>query len=224
MFGTKHILLIDDDRALRSTLAAALESEGGFRVSEACSAADAMRALSGHTRYDAVILDVALGDGDGCDLCLRLRRDGMRAPILMLSAVTSEQEVVRGLECGANDYMVKPFRLAELSARLRAQIRAWELSEDAVLPVGPYQFHPGRRQLHDPARNQRIRLTDKEAAVLKFLYRAGAEPVARQRLLHEVWGYSQAADSHTVETHIYRLRRKIELDAGSARIVVNIDG
>ena len=225
MSGHKHILIVDDDRALRSTLAAALETDGAFEVTQADSAADAIvKTQSRALRFDAVILDLALPDADGCDLCGRMRRGGLRVPIIMLTGRATEQDVVRGLDAGANDYMVKPFRLAELTARLRAQIRAHETSEDAVLVIGPYHFRPGSRSLHDPLENRRIRLTDKEASVLKFLYRAGGKPVGRQTLLREVWGYAKGASTHTVETHIYRLRRKIEPDPGSARILLNEDG
>jgi DNA-binding response OmpR family regulator len=221
----KHILIVDDDRALRSTLAAALEMDGAFAVTQADSAADAMiKTQARALRFDAVILDVVLPDADGCDLCARLRRNGLRVPIIMLTGTADEQDVVRGLDAGANDYMVKPFRLAELTARLRAQIRAHETSEDAVLVIGPYHFRPGSRSLHDPLENRRIRLTDKEAAVLKYLYRSGGKPVGRQTLLREVWGYAKGASTHTVETHIYRLRRKIEPEATSVRILVNEDG
>ncbi len=225
MSGQKHILIVDDDRALRSTLAAALEMDGLFEVTQADSAADAMAKTQARgLRFDAVILDITLPDGDGCDLCARMRRSGLRVPIIMLTGASSEQEVVRGLDSGANDFMVKPFRLAELTARLRAQIRAHETSEDAVLVIGPYHFRPGSRTLHDPLENRRIRLTDKEAAVLKFLYRAGGKPIGRQTLLREVWGYAKGASTHTVETHIYRLRRKIEPETSSARILLNEDG
>jgi DNA-binding response OmpR family regulator len=225
MSGQKHILIVDDDRALRSTLAAALETDGAFAVTQVDNAAEAVaRAQTRALRFDAVILDLALPDADGCELCARMRRGGLRMPIIMLTGRTSEQDVVRGLDAGANDYVGKPFRLAELRARLRAQIRAHETSEDAVLMIGPYHFRPGERTLHDPVDNRRIRLTDKETAVLKFLYRTGAKPVARQTLLREVWGYAKGASTHTVETHIYRLRRKIEPDPGSAQILVNEEG
>src|SRR5580658_9712477 len=141
MSGQKHILIVDDDRALRSTLAAALEMDGAFAVTQADSAADAMiKTQARALRFDAVILDLALPDADGCDLCARLRRNGLRVPIIMLTGTAGEQDVVRGLDSGANDYMIKPFRLAELTARLRAQIRAHETSEDAVLVIGPYHF------------------------------------------------------------------------------------
>ncbi|MCW3476691.1 response regulator transcription factor [Limobrevibacterium gyesilva] len=225
MTGQKHILIVDDDRALRQMLAAALEAGGAFSVTEAGSVAEAAAtALSRVQRFDAILLDLALPDGDGCELCSRLRRNGVRMPILMLTAAADEDDVVRGLDAGANDYMVKPFRFAELTARLRAQIRAHETSEDAVLVVGPYHFRPGSRSLYDPADNRRIRLTDKEAAVLKFLYRCAGKPVGRQVLLREVWGYNSGASTHTVETHIYRLRRKIERDPAIARILVNEEG
>jgi DNA-binding response OmpR family regulator len=206
MSAQKHILIVDDDRALRSKLAAALETDGSFAVTQVDSAAEAMaRAQTRALRFDAVILDLALPDADGCELCARMRHGGLRMPIIMLTVRTSEQDVVRGLDAGANDYVAKPFRPAELRARLRAQIRAHETSDDAVLMIGPYHFQPGARTLHDPLANHRVRLTDKETAVLKFLYRAGSKPVARQALLREVWGYAKGASTHTVETHIYRL-------------------
>lgn len=225
MTELKHILIVDDDRALRTTLGAALEAGGEFRVTQAENVADAAaRALSRDLRLDAIVMDLRLPDGDGCDLCVRLRRAGVRVPIVMLTAATAEEDVVRGLDAGANDYVVKPFRLAELVARLRAQIRAFETSEDAVLVIGPYHFRPGLRTLHEPAENRRVRLTEKEASVLKFLYRCSGKPVGRSTLLREVWGYNSEASTHTVETHIYRLRRKIEHDPSSPRILVNEDG
>jgi len=225
MSAQKHILIVDDDRALRSTLAAALEMDGAFSVTQADSAADAMAKTQARgLRFDAVILDISLPDGDGCDLCGRMRRNGLRMPIIMLTGTADEQDVVRGLDSGANDFMVKPFRLAELTARLRAQIRAHETSEDAVLVIGPYHFRPGSRTLHDPLENRRIRLTDKEASVLKFLYRAGGKAIGRQTLLREVWGYAKGASTHTVETHIYRLRQKIEPDPGNARLLITEGG
>jgi DNA-binding response OmpR family regulator len=225
MTGQKHILIVDDDRALLSTLAAALEGDGVFRVTTADNAADgAAAAMSRDVRFDVILLDLGLPDGDGSELCARLRKGGVRVPIVILTGSSDEEAVVRGLDAGANDYVVKPFRIAELTARLRAQIRAHETSEDAVLMIGPYQFRPASRNLFDPSLNRRIRLTDKEASVLKYLYRCAGKPVGRQTLLREVWGYAHGASTHTVETHIYRLRRKIEPDTASARILVNEEG
>jgi len=225
MAGERPILIVDDDRALRATLSEQLAVDGEFAAAEAASAADAeARIMSGANRYDAVILDVGLPDGDGRDLCARLRRAGIKVPIIMLTGSDDESDVVRGLESGANDYIAKPFRLAELLARLRAQLRIFENSEDAVFTIGPYTFRPAAKLLQEPTKNRRIRLTEKEAAILKFLYRAGTKPVARQVLLNEVWGYNAAVTTHTLETHIYRLRQKIEPDPSNARLLVTEGG
>ena len=145
-------------------------------------------------------------------------------PIIMLTGSDDEADIVRGLDAGANDYIAKPFRLAELLARLRAQVRIFENSEDAVFTIGPYTFRPSAKLLQEPVKNRRIRLTEKEAAILKFLYRAGTRPVARQVLLNEVWGYNANVTTHTLETHIYRLRQKIEPDPGNARLLVTEGG
>ena len=135
-----------------------------------------------------------------------------------------DRDVVQALDAGASDYVNKPFHLAELMARLRAQIREHDTSEDAVLPIGPYHFRPGTRTLHEPVSNVQMRLTQKEVTILKCLHRASGRPVSRQTLLQEVWGYSSAARTHTVETHIYRLRRKIEPDPAHPIVVVNDGG
>lgn len=225
MPGERPILVVDDDSALRAMLAEQLAVDGEFAVSCAATSAEAETRLSaGDSRYDALILDVTLPDGDGRDLCARLRRAGLKVPIIMLTGSDEESDIVRGLDAGANDYIAKPFRLAELLARLRAQLRQFENSEDAVFTIGPYTFRPAAKLLQEPVRNRRIRLTEKEAAILKFLYRAGARPVARQVLLNEVWGYNSAVTTHTLETHIYRLRQKIEPDPANARLLVTEGG
>ena len=131
--------------------------------------------------------------------------------------------MVRGLDAGANDYIAKPFRLGELLARVRAQLRIFDNSEDAVFTIGPYMFRPSAKLLLEPARNRKIRLTEKECGILKFLYRA-AKPVPRQVLLNEVWGYNSEVTTHTLETHIYRLRQKIEADPADTRLLVTVPG
>ena len=225
MAGERPILVVDDDDALCATLAEQFAVDGEFEAALAATAAAAEALLvERDSRYDAIILDVGLPDGDGRDLCVRLRRIGVKVPIIMLTGSDEEADVVRGLNAGANDYIAKPFRLGELLARLRAQLRIFENSEDAVFTIGPYTFRPSVKLLQEPARNRRIRLTEKEAAILKFLYRAGTRPVARQVLLNEVWGYNSAVTTHTLETHIYRLRQKIEPDPSNARLLVTEGG
>ncbi|MGK7860815.1 response regulator transcription factor [Falsiroseomonas sp. E2-1-a4] len=225
MSGPRPILVVDDDDALRQTLVEQLAHDGEFSATEAGTAADALARLSAEdARFDAVVLDIGLPDGDGRELCARLRKQGLRMPILMLTGADGEQDIVRGLDSGANDYIAKPFRVSELMARLRAQLRVFDNSEDAVFSVGPYTFRPSAKMLLDAARNRKIRLTEKEAAILKYLYRASGRPVGRQILLNEVWGYNSAVTTHTLETHIYRLRQKIEPDPSNARLLVTEGG
>ncbi len=225
MTAERPILIVDDDATLREALLGQLQVDGEFAVAEAATISAAEAMMTGKdSRFDAIILDVSLPDGDGRDLCASLRRQGLRMPIIMLTGSDDEADVVRGLDAGANDYIAKPFRLAELLARLRAQLRIFENSEDAVFTIGPYTFRPSAKLLHEPVKNRRIRLTEKEAAILKYLYRAGTRPVARQVLLNEVWGYNAAVTTHTLETHIYRLRQKIEPDPSNARLLVTEGG
>lgn len=221
----RHVLVVDDDRVLRLMLAEQLAVAGEFVVSVAANLgeAEAMTSASG-ARYDAVILDVGLPDGDGAEFCARLRRQGRTMPIIMLTGAAEEADVVRGLDLGANDYIAKPFRLAELLARLRAQLRNFETSESVTYLIGRFTFSPAGKVLSDPKSGRRIRLTEKEAGILKHLYRAAPKSVARQVLLNEVWGYNAAVSTHTLETHIYRLRQKIEDDPARSRFLLTEPG
>ncbi|MBC4018713.1 response regulator transcription factor [Siccirubricoccus deserti] len=219
--AARPILIVEDDATLRATLAEQLIADGSFLPVEAASVAEAAAKLcSSDAYFDAVLLNIGLPDGDGRDLCAKLRRDGMKMPIIMLTGADAEHDVVRALDAGANDYIAKPFRLNELLARLRAQLRVFDNSEDAFFPIGPYLFRPSARLLLEPARNRKVRLTDKEAKILKFLYRAGGRPVPRRILLNEVWGYNNTVTTHTLETHIYRLRQKIEPDPSQVQLLL----
>ncbi len=225
MTTPRPILIVEDDAALRATLAEQIAEDGDFTADQAESAQEAEEKLmSADARYDAVLLDIGLPDGDGRDLCAKLRREGKRMPVIMLTGQDGEQDVVKGLDAGANDYIAKPFRVNELLARVRAQLRVFDNSEDAVFTVGPYLFRPSAKLLMEPARGRKIRLTDKESAILKFLYRAGGRPVPRQVLLNEVWGYNSAVTTHTLETHIYRLRQKIEPNPMQLRLLLTEAG
>jgi DNA-binding response OmpR family regulator len=152
-----------------------------------------------------------------------LRGSGIAAPVIMLTAADSESDTILGLESGASDYVTKPFKFTLLLARVRAQLRAHEASEDAVFHIGPYEFRPAGKVLIDD-KGKKLRLTDKEANILKYLYRAGDKAVSREELLAEVWGYNAGVTTHTLETHVYRLRQKIELDPANARLLVTEAG
>ncbi|MBS0641352.1 MAG: response regulator transcription factor [Proteobacteria bacterium] len=221
----RPVLVVDDDTALCETLIDQLADDGEFSATRAASIQEAeARLAEENARFDAIILDVGLPDGDGRDLCLRLRKQGHHMPIIMLTGSEGEVDVVHGLDSGANDYIAKPVKIAVLLARLRAQIRTFENSEDAVFTIGPYTFRPAARILQDPNKKHRIRLTEKEVGILKFLYRTGNRPSARQVLLNEVWGYNAGITTHTLETHIYRLRQKIEPDASNPRLLITEPG
>jgi DNA-binding response OmpR family regulator len=217
-----RLLIVDDDRELRETLAEQLGLTEEFEVAAdetATQALDRCRA----ERIDLVIMDVGLPDMDGRDAVRLLRRQGFRSPVIVLTAQGSEADTVLGLESGANDYVVKPFKLAVLLARIRAQLRQHEASEDALFQIGPYTFRPGAKLLVND-KGSKLKLTEKETAILRFLYRAGQEVVSRDVLLAEVWGYNASVTTHTLETHIYRLRQKIESTPSSARILVTEPG
>ena len=222
MAAVKRILLVDDDPDLREALADQLVLTEEFDVFEAGDGEGGLaRAREGH--WDLVILDVGLPDMDGRELCRLMRKEGVKCPILMLTGHASDSDQIHGLDAGANDYIAKPFKLPVLLARIRAQLRQHEQSEDAVFGVGPYSFRPSSKLLLDE-HEKKIRLTEKETNILKYLYRAGASVVPRDVLLHEVWGYNAGVTTHTLETHIYRLRQKIEADPGNARILVTEPG
>ena len=160
---------------------------------------------------------------DGREAVRILRKNGYKAPIIMLTAHNTDSDTILGLASGANDYVTKPFRFAVLLARIRAQLRQHEASEDAVFTIGLYTFRPSSKILHNPEGNE-VRLTEKETAILRYLYRAGQRPVSRETLLQEVWGYNSGLTTHTLETHIYRLRQKIEKDSASPAILVTKAG
>ncbi len=222
MARASQILLVDDDEPFRGELAEQLRLHEGFEVHEAGTGKEALAAVEEHT-FDALILDVGLPDTDGRDLCRLIRKRGVKAPILMLTAHGGDADTILGLDSGANDYVAKPVRLGVLLARLRAQLRQFELSDDAVFQIGPYRFRPAAKMLLAD-NNKKIHLTEKETAILKYLYRVGDRPVSREVLLDEVWGYNAGVTTHTLETHIYRLRQKIEPRPGETTILVTEPG
>jgi len=222
MTTLKKILLVDDDEDLREALSEQLDITGDFDVSEAGSGAEAIE-ISKDGLFDILILDVGLPDTDGRELCKRLRKSGIKAPILMLTGHDTDADAILGLDSGANDYVTKPFKFPVLLARIRAQLRTHEQSESAVFQIGPYTFQPAQKLL-TTEEGRKIRLTDKEMNILKFLHRAPENIVPRDVLLHEVWGYNAGVSTHTLETHIYRLRQKIEPDPSNARLLVTEAG
>ena len=207
---------------MRETLKEQFTLHDEFAITDAATASAGLKQLRSEM-VDLVLLDVRLPDMDGRETCKQMRKSGYRGPIVMLTAQDTEADTILGLDSGANDYIAKPFRFGVLLARIRAQLRQHEQSEDAVFVIGPYSFKPASKMLLDE-KGSKIRLTEKETSILKYLYRAGEKVVTRDVLLQEVWGYNSGVTTHTLETHIYRLRQKVERDAGAPAILVTEGG
>ena len=222
MNQVRKILIADDDHDLRSALAEQLAFHPEFSVVQADCALAAM-AVAKDEAPDLVLMDVGLPDLDGREAVKKMREAGFKSPVIMLTGHDTDEDTVIGLESGANDYVTKPFRFAVLLARIRAHMRQHEASDDAVFRLGPYMFQPGSKLL-TTEKGGKLRLTEKETSILRFLYRAGQQVVTRDVLLREVWGYNAAVTTHTLETHIYRLRQKIEVNPASAQLLVTDAG
>jgi DNA-binding response OmpR family regulator len=218
----RRILVVDDDADLRETLVEQLKGQAEFDIVEAGTAEDALKILR-TSNVELTILDVGLPDMDGRDAVRQMRQEGIKSPVLMLTGHDTEADEIKGLDSGANDYLTKPFRFPVLIARINAALRQHDQSEDAVFTIGQYSFQPAAKTL-ETNDGAKVRLTDKETSILKFLYRQGPKTITRDVLLKEVWGYNNRVTTHTLETHIYRLRQKIERDPSNARLLVTEDG
>ena len=219
----KKILLVEDDEALRVSLAEQLRLHHEFVVTEVGTGSEALAATE-DGYFDVLVLDVGLPDMDGRDLCRLMRRNEVKSPIIMLTGRDTDADQILALDAGANDYVTKPVSLNLLLARLRAQLRQHEQSEGAVFTIGPYIFRPAAKVLFDRSTDKKIRLTVKETAILKYLVRSGDKVVGREILMKEVWGHKAGVTTHTLETHIYRLRQKIEIDPSRATLLVKESG
>jgi DNA-binding response OmpR family regulator len=222
MTNARTILIVDDDEDLRETLREQLALHDEFTVLTAPNAAAGIERTK-TDQIDLLLLDVMLPDMDGREACKVMRKGGFKSPIIMLTGNDTDADTILGLDSGANDYVTKPFRFAVLLARVRAQLRQHEQSEDAVFTIGPYTFKPALKILLEENGNK-VRLTEKETSILKFLYRASEKMVTRETLLTEVWGYNTGVTTHTLETHIYRLRQKIEKDPARAELLITETG
>jgi DNA-binding response OmpR family regulator len=222
MSQVRRILIVDDDALLRHSLVEQLAVHQEFVALEAANITSALAAARKEP-IDLIIMDVGLPDGDGREAVKMLRADGFQKPIILLTGHDSENDIVSGLESGANDYVNKPFRFVVLLARIRVHLRQHELSEDATFQIGAYMFFPGGKLLTSHA-GEKLRLTEKETAILLYLNRAKGVVVSRDELLREVWGYNANVTTHTLETHIYRLRQKIETNPANAQLLITDGG
>jgi DNA-binding response OmpR family regulator len=220
MAASRRIMIVSDDATLRRSLVEQLELRGEFTCFECDVGARALE-LVGALRFDALLLDLGLSDPAGCELARRMRSAAGAAPIILLTepaAAAATRDVLAG---NADDQIAKPLRIGDLVARLRARLQP---NRVAAATIGPYTFRPRVKLLIDPSNGREVRLTEKEAAILDYLYHAGGRVTGRETLLGEVWGYHTGVATHTLETHVYRLRQKIERDPGRAEILVTEPG
>lgn len=203
-----RILIVDDDDYLRSVLLDQLRREGALYL-ESADRAEKVAGLVSEFEPDLILLDVQMPDGSGFEVCSNLRASGFDRPIIMLTGQTDEDDIIEGLDSGANDYITKPMRFGELLARIRTQLRQFKASDAMRFTLGDLDFVPANKSITHRSKAMRISLTEKETLILKTLVRARPEDVSKDQLLTEVWGFQPDLTTHTLETHIYRLRQKL---------------
>ncbi|TDR87126.1 response regulator transcription factor [Enterovirga rhinocerotis] len=217
-----RILVVQGDKALHDVLVEQLDPSPDFEIC-GCATGDEGRRVLQERPFDLALIDSDLPDIDGRDLIAQLRQDGFRGPALMMTSAASDPEGAHDPDSGASDTISKPFRFSALLPRIRALIRAHEASDEAAFAIGPHLCHPGAKSLVGPDGTS-LKLTEKEVAILRYLHRAGSSTVSRDELLQEVFGYHADVTTHTLETHIYRLRQKLESDPSAARLLVTDPG
>ena len=205
---SSRLLIVDDDAYLRTSLRQQFMAEGFQNIYDVGSVS-ALNASLKDVNPDLILMDIQIPDGNGVEICKRLRSEGFTKPIVMLTAKNAESDIIKGLEAGANDYVKKPVRMSELLARIHAQIRQFKVSDDGRFELAGLNFVPGKKMLQKIGCGRMQALTEKETTILKFLYRAFPESATKEQLLTEVWGMQNGLTTHTLETHIYRLRQKI---------------
>lgn len=215
-----RILIIEDETPLRVAVADSLRDEG-YRVLQAADGAHGLATALEH-KPDLILLDVMLPKLDGFSLCEELRRRGIQTPVLMLTAKGPVHDRFAGLDAGADDYLIKPFSLAELHARIRALLRRFENHRESpeTITLGDTTIHLKQRQCVKAGKV--IRMTAKEFGVLQLLVRHAGETVSRERFLDGVWGYAAFPSTRTVDNHIAKLSSKLEENPNQPRWILTV--
>ncbi|MCT1717003.1 response regulator transcription factor [Dermabacter hominis] len=219
-----RLLLVEDDSAIAEPLSRALDREG-YSVVRASRGIDALTIAASEDHIDFVILDLGLPDIDGLEVCRRLRKGGLEAPVLILTARADEVDAVVGLDAGADDYVTKPFRLGELQARIRALLRRAQVAEDTssnVYDINGVSLDPSARRVY--VDGEELSLSAKEFDLLAVLMREAGSVVTRDDLMREVWGAEWWGSTKTLDMHISWLRRKLGDDATSPKRITTIRG
>lgn len=214
-----RILVVDDDEALSEMIGIVLRNDGfePYFCADGNAAVDLFRSI----RPDLVLLDLMLPGRDGIEICRMIRQDS-DTPIVMLTAKSETADVVRGLEAGADDYVPKPFKPAELVARVRARLREGDVRSSEALRIGDVTIDVSG---HEVTRaGQRINLTPLEFDLLVALARRPGQVLTRDMLLEEIWGYRHQGDARLVNVHVQRLRSKVEKDPDNPEVVLTVRG
>jgi two-component system, OmpR family, response regulator MprA len=214
------ILVVDDERAVRESLRRALELQG-YEVELASDGMEALARLSSNGQVDAVVLDILMPEIDGLEVCRRIRRSGSAVPVLMLTARDAVGDRVEGLDAGADDYLVKPFALEELLARVRALLRRGSASVDGVLRFADLELDPQTREVRRGG--QRIELTRTEFNLLELFMLNARQVLTRSIIFERVWGYDFGFASNSLDVYIGYLRRKTEV-GGRPRLIHTVRG
>jgi two-component system, OmpR family, response regulator MprA len=214
------ILVVDDERAVRESLRRALELEG-YEIDLAEGGEEALQRLASNAEPDAMILDVLMPGVDGLEVCRRLRSDGSRLPVLMLTARVEVEDRVEGLDAGADDYLTKPFALDELKARLRALLRRTTNGTGETLRFADLELDPGTREVRRGG--EPIELTRTEFSLLELFLRNPRQVLTRSIIFERVWGYDFGYASNSLDVYIGYLRRKTEA-GGKPRLIHTVRG
>ncbi len=218
----RHVLVIEDEPQMRSMLADNLEFEG-YRVTAVASGEEALQAVAAR-HYALLLVDVMLPGISGFDVCQQLRARGSHVPIVVLTARTHEQDRVRGLDLGADDYVSKPFSVSELLARVRALVRRddWHAPGSGEFSLGDVVVKPRQRLVLKKGR--RVALSSREFELLRYLFAHRNEVVSREQLLRDVWGYSHLSVTRTVDNYVAKLRMHIEPRPHDPRYIITVHG
>tara|TARA_B100000989_G_scaffold45608_1_gene29225 strand:- start:1 stop:720 length:720 start_codon:yes stop_codon:yes gene_type:complete len=203
-----RLLIVDNDAYLRTSLRQQFLAEGFKNIVDVGSVTE-LKATLKDVNPDLILLDIQMPDGNGVEICKCLRSDGFVKPILMLTYKNAESDIIECLEAGANDFVTKPIRMGILLARIHSQLRKFKASDEARFRLADLKFVPINKMLYKIGCGRIQALTEKETSILTFLYRVFPEPATKDELLTEVWGMQGGLTTHTLETHIYRLRQKI---------------
>ena len=210
MASLSRILIVENNSLFSASLCQQLAADGFKNVTEVGLLAN-LDDMVRDVNPDLVLLNIQMPDGNSVDFCRKLRSDGFFKSIIMLVPKGAEDGITLGLEAGANSYVVKPVRMVELIALIRSQLFQPRVFDDMQFEIGNLSFVPANKMLCDIGSDSVQTLTEKETTILKFLYQAFPSDISKAHILSEVWGFQNTVSTHTLETHIYRLRQKISL-------------